>query len=288
MSAPHSVDALIKHIQSRYKDMSPQFQIGAHYLIDHPTEITLISMRKIASLAGVHPATLVRLAQYLGYAGWDEMKAVFSDRLRMLPGGYADRAQALVADTPSRATAWEQTVHAQSVDIHALGSANATALPDAIQALHQARRLHITGFRASHAVAFSFQYLCSLFKPEVFLLDNHAGTLNTALHHLSPDDVIVLISFAPYSREIMQISAAAVHAGCTIIALSDSKLAPIALEADHVLTFATHSSSFFPSTVAAQALVELLAQHMLLLADPSAIQGLADIERRLHDTGAYL
>lgn len=288
MHAPHSVDALIKHIQSLYKDMSPQFQVSAHYLIDHPTEITLISMRKIAALAGVQPATLVRLAQYLGYDGWGEMKEVFSDRLRTLPGGYADRAQALVTDTPSDNPAWEQTLQAQSANIHALGADNAAALPDAVQALHQATRLHIAGFRSSHAAAFSLQYLCSLFRPEVFLLNNAAGTLDTALHHLSPEDTLVLISFAPYSREIMQVYSAAQQAGCTILALTDSKLAPIALEADHVLTFATHSNSFFPSTVAAQALIEWLAQHMLIQAGPSAVRDLAGIEKHLHDTGAYL
>lgn len=288
MPAPHSVDALIKHIQSLYKDMSPQFQISAHYLIEHPTEITLISMRKIAALAGVQPATLVRLAQHLGYDGWDEMKAVFSERLRTLPGGYADRAQALVADTPSGASAWERTLHAQAADVQALGPANAAALADAVRALHHARRLHIAGFRSSHAAAFSFKYLCGLFRSEVFLLDNAAGTLDTALHHLNPEDMVVLISFAPYSREIMQVFAAARQAGCTILALTDSKLAPVALEADHFLTFTTHSDSFFPSTVAAQALVEILAQQMLIQAGPAAIQDLAGIERRLHDTGAYL
>lgn len=288
MSAPRTVDALIKHIQSLYKDMSPQFQISAHYLIDHPTEIMLLSMRKIAALAGVQPATLVRLAQHLGYGGWDEMREVFSDHLRTLPGGYADRALALVADTPAGDTVWEQALHAQSLNIQALGPANAAALPDTVQALHHGKRLHIAGFRSSHAAAFSFQYLCSLFRPDVSLLDNAAGTLDTALHHLGPDDVAVLISFAPYSREIMQVSNAALRAGCTIITLTDSKLAPIALEADHVLTFTIHSGSFFPSTVAAQALVELLAQHMLIQAGSAAVQGLADIERRLHDTGAYL
>lgn len=288
MHAPHTVDALIKHVQSLYKDMSPQFQISARYLIEHPTEITLISMRKIATLAGVQPATLVRLAQHLGYDGWDEMKAMFSNRLRTLPGGYADRAQALVADTPSGASAWEQTLHAQAADIRALGPVNATALADAVQSLRRDRRLHIAGFRSSHAAAFSFKYLCSLFRSEVFLLDNAAGTLDAALHHLSPEDVVVLISFAPYSREIMQISTAAQRAGCTILALTDSKLAPIALEADHTLIFTTHSDSFFPSTVAAQALVEILAQQMLIQAGPSAVQDLAGIERHLHDTGAYL
>lgn len=288
MHAPHTVDALIKHIQSLYKDMSPQFQISAHYLIEHPTEVTLISMRKIAALAGVQPATLVRLAQYLGYDGWAELKEVFSNRVRTLPGGYADRAQALVTATSSGETSWEQALYAQSTNLQTLASPNADALPDAVKALHQATRLYVAGFRSSYPAAFSFQYLCSLFKPEVLLLNNIAGTLDTTLHHLGSEDTLALISFAPYSREIMQVYTSARQAGCTILALTDSKLAPIALEADHTLTFTTECDSFFPSTVAIQALIELLVQHMLIKAGPDAVHDLANIERHLHDTGAYL
>ncbi len=288
MQAPQSLEALVQHIQSRYKDLSPQFQVGARYLIDHPTQVSILSMRKIAALAGVQPATLVRLAQHLGYEGWEPLKAVFNRQLRMLPGGYADRAQALVADSQSESADWVRCTQAQSANLLALGTANAQAMPDAVERLHRARRLHVAGFRSSHPAAFSFKYLCSLFRPDVYLLDNTAGTLDQDLRHLGPEDTIVIISFAPYSREVRHITEAARRQGCPIIALCDSKLAPVAIEAACVLTFTTHSGSFFPSTVAAQGLVEVLAQQLLLRAGTRAVQGLARAEAHLHESGAYL
>ncbi|MER1966781.1 MurR/RpiR family transcriptional regulator [Castellaniella sp. GW247-6E4] len=289
MQAPQSLDALVQHIQSRYKDMSPQFQIGARYLIDHPTQVSILSMRKIATLAGVQPATLVRLAQHLGYDGWEPLKSVFNRQLRMLPGGYADRAQALVADSQEAESAdWVRSTQAQSANLLALGAANAQAMPDAIERLHRARRLHIAGFRSSHPAAFSLKYLCSLFRPDVYLLDNAAGTLDQDLRHLGSEDTLVIISFAPYSREVRQITEAARRQGCPIIALCDSRLAPVAIEAACVLTFTTHSGSFFPSTVAAQGLVEVLAQQLLVRAGARAVQGLARAEAQLHESGAYL
>lgn len=288
MQAPQSLEALVQHIQSCYKDLSPQFQIAARYLIDHPTQVSILSMRKISALAGVQPATLVRLAQHLGYAGWEPLKSVFNRQLRMVPGGYADRAQALVADHPSESADWIRGTQAQSANLLALGAANARAMPEAVERLHRARRLHIAGFRSSHPAAFSLKYLCSLFRPDVYLLDNTAGTLDQDLRHLGPEDTIVLISFAPYSREVSQITEAARRQSCPIIALCDSKLAPVAIEAACVLTFTTHSGSFFPSTVAAQGLVEVLAQQLLVRAGARAVQGLAHAEAQLHDSGAYL
>src|SRR5699024_9296163 len=68
-----TLSALTDDIQKRYADMSPQFQIGARYLLDYANEVAVKSMRQIAAQAGVQPATLVRLAQTLGYKGWGEL-----------------------------------------------------------------------------------------------------------------------------------------------------------------------------------------------------------------------
>ncbi len=288
MQAPQSLEALVQHIQSCYKDLSPQFQIAARYLVDHPTQVSILSMRKIAAEAGVQPATLVRLAQHFGYAGWQPLKTVFNRQLRMLPGGYADRAHALVSDSHAESADWARDTQAQSANLLALGAANTQAMPQAIERLHRAARLHVAGFRSAHAAAFSLKYLCSLFRPDVYLLDNAAGTLDQDLRHLGPDDTIVIISFAPYSREVRQITEVARRQGCPIIALCDSKLAPVAIEAACVLTFTTHSGSFFPSTVAAQGLVEVLAQQLLVRAGARAVQDLARAEAHLHESGAYL
>uniref|UniRef100_UPI003341F1D8 MurR/RpiR family transcriptional regulator n=1 Tax=Castellaniella defragrans TaxID=75697 RepID=UPI003341F1D8 len=288
MQAPQTLEALIQHIQSRYKDLSPQFQIGARYLIDHPTQVSILSMRKVSALAGVQPATLTRLAQFLGYAGWESLKSVFNQQLHMRPGGYADRAQALIDGRQSELADWVRGTQAQSANLLALGADNARAMPDAVTHLHRARRLYIAGFRSSYPAAFSFRYLCGLFRPDVYLLDNAAGTLDQDLRHLGSKDAVVIISFAPYSREIRHITEAARRQDCPIIALCDSQLAPVAIEATVVLTFATHGSSFFPSTVAAQGLVEALAQQLLMRAGTRAVQSLAHAEAHLHDSGAYL
>ena len=48
----------------RFDDMSPQLQQAARYLIEHPQEIALNSMRELARNANVQPATMTRLAKF--------------------------------------------------------------------------------------------------------------------------------------------------------------------------------------------------------------------------------
>ena len=74
--APGSLQELTERLQADFAEMPPQFQIGARYLLNNPSEVPVSSMRKIAQQAGVQPATLVRLAQSLG-SSLDGVKGYF-------------------------------------------------------------------------------------------------------------------------------------------------------------------------------------------------------------------
>lgn len=288
MSAPQNLKDLILHVQAQFPDLSPQFQAGARYLIDHPTQVSTLSARKLAVLAGVQPATLVRLAQHLGYAGWDALKAVFTRELHLRPGGYAARAQSLVEHPSPSQEVWHAAAQQQSRNILSLEAENSSAMQSAIDILFRSKRMLIAGFRSSYPAAFSLRYLCSLFRPDVYLLQDTGASLSLDLQHLQADDVMVLLAYAPYSREMAQVLQSAIAADCKIIAICDSQVAPIALQASCVLTFPTHGNSFFPSTVAMQSLVEMLAKQLLVRSGERAIARLSHSESLLHDSGAYI
>ncbi|TEA77840.1 MurR/RpiR family transcriptional regulator [Allopusillimonas ginsengisoli] len=283
---PQNMPALVARIQRDFANMTPQFQIGARYLIDCPADIPVASMRRIAEQAGVQPATLVRLAQSLGYQGWDDLKRIYVQALRSEPKRYAVQARKLVRD--ANPTALGQAVAVQADNIQALGQANAGRMAAATRMLSAAPHVHIAGFRASYAPAFTFQYLYRLFRPSVSLLRSDAGTLEMELRAINRRDATVIISFAPYSHESMQVADAARKAGSKVLAICDSVVAPIALQADCVLVFSTNTPSFFPSSTPALALVEILIAQLLAQAGPKAVEGLKRAEEQLHATGAYL
>jgi DNA-binding MurR/RpiR family transcriptional regulator len=284
---PANLDALTEHIQRAFPTMTPQFQVGAKYLLDFPARIPVASMRKVAAQAGVQPATLVRLSQSLGYSGWEDLKQVFVRSLQHPPRRYAEQARELIRGKNPR-SALERAVQAQADNIRLLEAANADRLPETVKLLMRAKRVHVAGFRASFGPAFTFQYLYRLFRPSVAMLRGDAGTLEMELRALAPSDAVVIISFAPYSHEAVRVADAARQAECRIIALCDSVLAPIARLADNTLLFSTETPSFFPSSASAAALVELLIEQLLAKAGSQAIRGLENAENQLHQTGAYL
>jgi len=57
-----------ERILERFSSLSPKLQAAARYVVDHPNEVVIQSMRNLAEVAGTKPATLVRLAQQIGFA----------------------------------------------------------------------------------------------------------------------------------------------------------------------------------------------------------------------------
>ena len=87
--------ALTKRITDAFPDLSPQLQQAARHVVDRPDDVALLSMRSLALAADVTPSTMVRLAQSLGYEGYNEFRELFQQRLRVGPSGYVERARDL-------------------------------------------------------------------------------------------------------------------------------------------------------------------------------------------------
>ena len=175
--APQSLDELVTLVKQRYAGMSPQFQIAARHLMDHPDQVPVESMRRVASNAGVQPATMVRLARSLHYDGWESLRQVFVRSLHQMPRRYTDQARDLLQRRGSRALLGKH-VSVQAANLRLLEELNEDRLGDAAKLLTRARHVHIAGFRASYAAAFTLHYLYGLFRNSISLMRGEAGLLD--------------------------------------------------------------------------------------------------------------
>lgn len=281
-----SFDQLAALIRDRFDTMSPQLQLAARHLLDHPEDVAVSSMRSVASQARVNPPTLVRLAQSLGFGGWQALRQLCIAHFRTHPKPYAAKAKSLIRHTETRELMAEMFL-AQRTNLDSTEARNRETLLRAAQLLEDARAVHVAGFRACYPIAFAILYVYRLFRSSVSLLNAEAGTLEMQLRALSKGDAVIVISFAPYSREARQIAEAARAADCRVIALTDSALAPIALVADVTLLFSAGSPSFFPSVVAGMALAESLLELLASRGGNRVVRRIQAAEQQLFMTGAY-
>ena len=251
-----------------FDSLSPRLQVAARFVIDHPNEVVIGSMRTLAERAGVPPATLVRLAQQLGYGGWPELKSAFAGDLGLNGQGYGERARSL-AQRSRRPDLLDDLFRAQQAALAATAEQCLPSLKAAAKLLKQARQVHVAGFRASFSIAHSLVYGYRLFRNSVHLVDGLGGNLQMQLRAIEPRDVVVAISFAPYSSESLAVADAARAAQVTVL-------------------YSVAGASFFPSVTAAMGVTEALLGLLVAEGGDDVVARLKRNEQDLVESGAYL
>lgn len=284
---PPAMTSIQDQIRQRFAELSPALQQVAKYLLDHPAEVVTGSMRGLGVNAGATPATLVRFAQQFGFDGWPPLKAAFAADMGLGGQAYGARAQQLIGRAKDGGLTGEM-FEVQRRNLEATQAQSAGALERACALLEKAPAVHAAGFRACYPIAFAFVYQYRLFRPSVHLVDGQGGVLEMQQRAFAKGDALLVASFAPYSREALQVAEAAKAAGCRIVALTDSAASPLSLLAQETLLFTIHSPSFFPSVTAGMALTEALVELLASRAGKGAVRRIDEAERRLLETGAYL
>jgi DNA-binding MurR/RpiR family transcriptional regulator len=274
-------------LRHRFVELSPAMQQVARYVLDHPNDVVTSSMRTIATRADSTPATLVRFAQHIGYAGWPQLKAVLTSEMGLGPEAYGVRARQLVGRAKD-GTLTGEMFEVQRRNLEITQRQIDATLPSACALLEKAGAVHAAGFRACFPIAFSFVYVYRIFRDSVHLIDGQGGSLEMQHRALAKGDALVVISFAPYSREALQVAQAAKAAGCKILAVTDSVASPLSLLADETLLFAIRSPSFFPSIAAGVAVTEALLELLASRAGKSVVKRIDQAEAQLFESGAYL
>lgn len=269
-------------------DLPPRLREVGRFLSGHEFDAATRSMRGLAAAAGVNPASFTRLAQALGYRGWDELRDALIETRR--PGTDAPFSGRL---GPVTGTAGEDpaAMAAALIGSDAAGLSRIATGPiaAAAAALHAAPRAWIAGFRSCRSVAELLHYQLRLFRPDVVHLVGSAGPEDLDFGAFRAGHALVVVGFAPYSRASVTTMQAARAAGCTVIAIADTPLAPMAAGADHLLLFeAASSPGFFPSLTGAVAQAQALAAAAFTLGGKAALLRLRQTEARLAAHSQYV
>lgn len=291
--APTS-DQIFADLQDVFPNLSPQLRRAAHYLIDRPDEIAFTSMRQLAERAGVQPATMVRLAQAIGFDGYEALREPFRDALRQQPSGFGQRARNLLARTSRRrkgralAQLANEMVAADrenlALSIEAIG---ADEMADAARVLADARRIYLVGQRSLFPAAFYVHYACSMFRENMILLDGNGGTFADRLRGITEEDALLVFSFDPYSRGTIEAAEYGSKRGATVVAVTDSLVSPLAALTRHMLLVGTDTPALFKSVVPVLSVAQVLVAQILAQGGQDALTSVAESEAQLETFGAY-
>jgi DNA-binding MurR/RpiR family transcriptional regulator len=264
--APATAEALRTEIVRRYETLSKRLKQIARYILDEPNDIALETLAVIASRCGVQPSAIVRFAKSFGFEGASQMQRLFRDGLLSNNAalGYSERVRQLDEATSAQG-AEPADLLAEFVEGNALALQNllqtvsGADMRAAVDAISRAGTVHVVGFRRSFPVASYLAYsLLQAGKRTVFI-DGVAGLAMQQVQAMAGGDLLIAVSYQPYSEETVSVVEAVCARGGAVLAISDSLVSPVAKPAQHVLQVRESEVRKFRSLSASMCLAQALA-----------------------------
>jgi DNA-binding MurR/RpiR family transcriptional regulator len=268
-----SFEALKGDLSRLYPGLSPQLQRIATFALEHPQDMALETVAQLASGAGVQPSAMVRFAQALGYGGFSDLQRVFKTRLversNSYPSlrNYRERIEQFRVEHARSGTGGvlAQFVADGIASLEQLHEHVSPAdLAAAVKLLAQARTIHVLGHRRSFPVAYYLSYALTQLELRAPLLDSVGGMLREPARLIAAKDALAVVSFKPYTPEVVEVAQACHARGVAVVAITDNALSPLARASRVCFQIEEKTSKPFRMLVApmclAQALVVALGE----------------------------
>jgi len=271
--------------------MPRRMRRAAQWVLDNPRDVALLTMREQARRAGVAPASMTRLAQRMGFPGYDDLRAVHAERLRRGEADFSGKAEALVARRRREGEAALAFDIAETVERHMAALCRPEALEAVTQAaavLAEAGSVYALGFRSSYPVACHFAYVYGLAGGTVRLLDGPGGTGPDALRGAGPGSALLAVSVKPYTRAAVELTDYALSRGLDVVAITDSVVSPLVARARAAIIVPTESPSFFHTMAPAFAVAEALAAILAASAGDEALAAVRTMEQQFQDLSTHI
>jgi DNA-binding MurR/RpiR family transcriptional regulator len=285
-----TAEDVLQRLQEHLGNVTRQQRIAAQFILDHPHDVGVSSLRQFAAAADVTPNTLVRLAQSIGFRGFEALQQPFKDAARRGPISPLDREE------------WLEALGQADSAGHLLKAAAGTALGNLetlfagvdAQQLDQlamlvlkARATYVLGVGTLAPAAKMFTALARMTLDTVHAIPADGSLPLDDLAGADARDLLLGMTFSPYRREVVDAVMEAKRRGVTIAVLTDSWRSPAATHADMVFTIPVASPHVFASVVGIAAFLELLFAFVLKAGKEPAAERVHLFHKQRFEMGIY-
>lgn len=249
---------LLTKLEESYSNFSKGQKAIADYILNHYDKAAFMTAAKLGSTVGVSESTVVRFVVELGYEGYPDLKKVLQQLIKNKLT-VVQRVH-VTEDRIQENGVLHSVLNSDIANItETLGRIDENEFNKAIEAIVNAKKIYIIGARSSSTLAYFLSFNLNLIFDNIRLIEvNGASEVFEQMIRIGKDDVIIGISFPRYSQRTVKALSFAKNRGATVIAITDSKSSPVALEATNLLISKSDMASFVDSLVAPMSLINAL------------------------------
>ncbi len=287
-SRRHSVQASLKQkVLSAFEQLPANQQKVASALLQQPDDLPFLTTEQLSKRLGVSKATIVRLAQRLGYKGFAELQGEMSGALQSDLASVYQFAGALdpqqTADTPRAVAEAELENINQTLKV-----LDRKVFQDVVRALMKAKQVYTMGIGISSLLAQILAYELNQVAVNARALSSAHARFIELLAFVGRDDVVVGFSFPPYSKETVNAAAFARKHGAIVVAVTDSETSPIAFEASRVIIVRTKNILYTNSIAAFSMVINAIATEIAMRTKSTVAAMVQDVNDSMEESGEYL
>ncbi|HLR73819.1 MAG TPA: MurR/RpiR family transcriptional regulator [Virgibacillus sp.] len=252
---------VFKTITSERPNMSKAQVKIANYILENPHSVPFLTGSKLAKMAGVSEATVVRFATFLGYKGYNEfqqhlMKSAERqlntvERLKMSRAVYDETEKTIYDIFQDDINNIKSTMQNLNLD----------DFKKAANYLLNAERIYIIANRSAVSLGTFLQYYLDIIFGNSELIHTTASAFDR-IYNVNENDVVIGVSFARYTKSTIDIASYAYEKNATVIALTDNFTSPITAYADVSLFSSSQMPSFIDSFTAPLSLINTLIAYI--------------------------
>lgn len=259
------VDKLMQQIADEYESLSRQLKVIAKYIEQHKSSLILERISDIAEQCEVQPSAIVRFAKRFGFSGFSEMqdlfRAAYTEKSNAAPN-YKQRIRNLIETRDGKLSIGNMMREFVDASRHGLDELAAgfddVQLEAAVSLLQKADNIYVVGVRRAFPIASYIAYALQHTNKRVHLVSGLGGMYRDQMRSVRERDVVIAISFAPYGKETQYCARIGHHQRAKLLVITDSKLSPLARNAEALLTVAEGSAFAFRSLTSTICLCQAL------------------------------
>lgn len=261
----------------RAAKLPPQQRLIADYLLEHLQTVPFLSVPELARRTGVSDATVVRFAQRIGYQGFSELKMDLVELLQERLGGPVPTEPPELRDDVLERVAGLEINNVQ----RSLEAIDRTVFAEVGQAMFRADHVYAFGMGVSAHLAEVACYTLTQIGLRATALSTRFTSPREQLVTLRERDLLIALSFPPYSRQTLDLLADAAARGAATVALCDRPTAPAAHIARWTLPVRSDNMMFTNAIAAVTVLLNALAAEIATRHRDRALEAFAQINRVL-------
>ncbi len=249
---------LINRIRKNMSKLSKGQKLIANYILDHYEKAIYLTAAKLGTIVGVSESTVVRFANELGYDGYPKLQEALEELVKSKLT--AMQRIEVTTERIDHNNVLRSVLQTDADQIrYTIEHADEEMFQAAVTKIIEAKTIYILGVRSCAGLAGFLAFYFNIIFDNVKLVNtNSVSEMFEIIHRVSPEDVVIGISFPRYSKRILKALEFSNSKDATVVAVTDSFLSPLAKLADYPLVGRSEMISFVDSLVAPMSILNAL------------------------------